>query len=62
MRCRSFLVTGLGLIFADGQSRARPANGVSFEQLIFPDEIHDLLLHHDWLRSYLRAQSFSINI
>ncbi len=27
-------------------------NGVYFEELIFPDEIHDLLLHKDWVQSY----------
>jgi dipeptidyl aminopeptidase/acylaminoacyl peptidase len=27
------------------------ANGVYFEELIYPDEIHDFLRHHDWLRA-----------
>ena len=26
--------------------------GVEFEQLVFPDEVHDFLLHADWLRAY----------
>jgi dipeptidyl aminopeptidase/acylaminoacyl peptidase len=26
--------------------------GVEIEQLIFPDEIHDFLLHRSWLRAY----------
>jgi len=34
------------------------ANGVYFEELIFPDEIHDLLLHRDWLRSYHAGAEF----
>jgi dipeptidyl aminopeptidase/acylaminoacyl peptidase len=33
-------------------------NNVYFEELIFPDEIHDLLLHRDWLRSYHAASDF----
>jgi dipeptidyl aminopeptidase/acylaminoacyl peptidase len=32
--------------------------GVYFEQLIFPDEIHDLLLHSSWLKSYQAAEEF----
>jgi dipeptidyl aminopeptidase/acylaminoacyl peptidase len=32
------------------------ARGVTVEQLIFPDEIHDFLLHRDWLAGY-RAES-----
>jgi len=34
------------------------ANGVYFEELIFPDEIHDLLLHKDWVRSYHAGAEF----
>ena len=34
------------------------ANGVYFEELIFPDEIHDLLLHKDWVRAYLASAEF----
>ena len=33
-------------------------NNVYFEELIFPDEIHDLLLHQDWLRSYHAGSDF----
>ena len=32
--------------------------GVYFEQLIFPDEVHDLLLHSSWIRSYHAAEEF----
>jgi dipeptidyl aminopeptidase/acylaminoacyl peptidase len=31
---------------------------VDFEQLIFPDEIHDFLLHRDWLRAYAASADF----
>ncbi|HEX8181716.1 MAG TPA: S9 family peptidase [Pyrinomonadaceae bacterium] len=31
---------------------------VEFEQLIFPDEIHDFLRHQDWLRAYQAAADF----
>jgi len=34
------------------------ANGVYFEELIFPDEIHDFLRHQDWLRSYHAGVEF----
>ena len=34
------------------------ANGVYFEELIFPDEIHDLLLHKDWVRAYHAGVDF----
>jgi len=34
------------------------ANGVYFEQLIFPDEIHDFLRHQDWLRAYHAGAEF----
>jgi dipeptidyl aminopeptidase/acylaminoacyl peptidase len=34
------------------------ANGVSFEELIFPDEIHDFLRHRDWLRAYHAGAEF----
>jgi len=33
-------------------ARLRAKGGVTIEQLIFPDEIHDLLLHRDWLGAY----------
>ena len=32
--------------------------GVHVEQLIFPDEIHDFLLHHSWLKAYSAASDF----
>src|SRR5208282_489253 len=32
--------------------------GVEVEQLIFPDEIHDFLLHESWLRAYHAAVEF----
>jgi len=32
--------------------------GVEFEQLIFPDEIHDFLRHQDWLRAYHSSVDF----
>jgi len=32
--------------------------GVEFEQLIFPDEIHDFLMHRDWLRAYHASSDF----
>jgi len=31
---------------------------VEFEELIFPDEIHDLLVWKDWIRSYTAAAEF----
>jgi len=34
------------------------ARHVDIEQLIFPDEIHDFLLHSDWLRVYAAAADF----
>jgi len=32
--------------------------GVEFEQLVFPDEIHDFLMHSTWLRAYHAAADF----
>ena len=32
--------------------------GVGIEQLIFPDEIHDFLLHRDWLAAYHATADF----
>lgn len=32
--------------------------GVEFEQLIFPDEIHDFLRDEDWLRAYRASADF----
>jgi len=34
------------------------ARGVSIEQLIFPDEIHDFLLHRSWLAGYHATSDF----
>ena len=34
------------------------AQRVEFEELIFPDEIHDFLLEQDWLRAYHAAEDF----
>ncbi|MDX6529117.1 MAG: hypothetical protein QOH41_1407 [Blastocatellia bacterium] len=34
------------------------SNGVYFEELIFPDEIHDFLRHGDWLRAYHAGSDF----
>jgi dipeptidyl aminopeptidase/acylaminoacyl peptidase len=31
---------------------------VDFEELIFPDEIHDFLLHKHWLEAYKAAADF----
>jgi dipeptidyl aminopeptidase/acylaminoacyl peptidase len=32
--------------------------GVYFEQLVFPDEIHSFLLHRNWLRAYTATADF----
>ncbi len=32
--------------------------GVEFEQLIFPDEIHDFLNFSDWVRAYRASADF----
>ena len=32
--------------------------GVPFEQLVFPDEIHDFLLHRSWLAAYHASSDF----
>jgi len=34
------------------------AQGVEFEQLIFPDEIHDFLIFADWVRAYKASADF----
>src|SRR5262249_6129612 len=34
------------------------ARDVEIEQLVFPDEIHDFLLHKDWLAAYHAAANF----
>jgi dipeptidyl aminopeptidase/acylaminoacyl peptidase len=33
-------------------------NGVEFEELVFPDEIHDFLVHGHWLKAYHAAEDF----
>jgi dipeptidyl aminopeptidase/acylaminoacyl peptidase len=37
--------------------RLREQN-VEFEQIVFPDEVHDFLLHRDWLAAYHAASDF----
>jgi dipeptidyl aminopeptidase/acylaminoacyl peptidase len=32
--------------------------GVYFEQLVFPDEVHGFLLHKNWLSAYRAAADF----
>lgn len=32
--------------------------GVPFEQIVFPDEVHDFLLHQDWLKAFYAADEF----
>jgi dipeptidyl aminopeptidase/acylaminoacyl peptidase len=39
-------------------AEALRGQGVPVEQLVFPDEIHDLLLHADWLAAYHAAAEF----
>jgi dipeptidyl aminopeptidase/acylaminoacyl peptidase len=39
-------------------ARLRARGGIAVEQLIFPDEIHDLLLHQDWLAAYEAEADF----
>ena len=39
-------------------AEALRANHVEFEQLIFPNEIHDLLLHRDWVKAYEATADF----
>jgi len=34
------------------------ARGVAIEQLIFPDEVHDFLLHRNWLAGYRATSDF----
>jgi dipeptidyl aminopeptidase/acylaminoacyl peptidase len=34
------------------------AQGVEYEEIIYPDEIHDLLLWRDWMRSYDAGAKF----
>lgn len=39
-------------------AQALRKQGVSFDQLVFPDEIHDFLLHRTWLAAYHAASDF----
>lgn len=39
-------------------ARALQQQGVPFEELIFPDEIHGFLLHRDWLKAYQAEANF----
>jgi dipeptidyl aminopeptidase/acylaminoacyl peptidase len=32
--------------------------GVVFEQIVFPDEVHDFLLHKHWLKIYAATVDF----
>jgi dipeptidyl aminopeptidase/acylaminoacyl peptidase len=34
------------------------ANKVYFEELIYPDEVHDFLLHKNWVRAYRASVEF----
>jgi len=33
-------------------------HGVQFEEIVFPDEVHDFLRHENWLRAYRAAVAF----
>jgi dipeptidyl aminopeptidase/acylaminoacyl peptidase len=32
--------------------------GVEFEQMVFPDEVHDFLRHESWLKIYRASAEF----
>jgi dipeptidyl aminopeptidase/acylaminoacyl peptidase len=32
--------------------------GVQFEQIVFPDEVHDFLMWHDWVHAYHAGSDF----
>lgn len=34
--------------------------GVPVEELVFPDEVHDFLLHHNWIAAYEAAAAFLV--
>jgi dipeptidyl aminopeptidase/acylaminoacyl peptidase len=34
------------------------AQNVPFEQLVFPDEVHDFLLHRHWIEAYQAGAEF----
>ncbi len=42
----------------DLAERLRRRGGVVFEELIFPDEIHDFLLHKSWIKAYGATAEF----
>jgi dipeptidyl aminopeptidase/acylaminoacyl peptidase len=39
-------------------AQALRQKGVAFEELIFPDEIHDFLIHAHWIAAYRAAEDF----
>lgn len=39
-------------------ARALKSRGVEFEELVFPDEIHDFLLHRHWIAAYRAEANF----
>ena len=39
-------------------AQALRKNGVEFEELVFPDEIHDFLVHAHWLKAYHASADF----
>jgi dipeptidyl aminopeptidase/acylaminoacyl peptidase len=39
-------------------ARALRKQGVEFEELVFPDEIHGFLLHRHWLAAYKAGAEF----
>jgi dipeptidyl aminopeptidase/acylaminoacyl peptidase len=39
-------------------AEALSRRGVDFEDLVFPDEVHDFLLHRNWLSAYRAASEF----
>jgi len=45
-------------IFSNSLVEKLRAQKVVFEELIFPDEIHDLLRWSDWVRSYCATAEF----
>jgi len=44
--------------FPSDLAEALRKQGVPFEQLIFPDDVHDFLLHRRWVESYRAAADF----
>ena len=39
-------------------AQALRQKGIAFEELIFPDEIHDFLIHAHWIAAYHAAEDF----